>query len=47
MTQFTSKVQELGRVAIPKDVRVMEGIEPGDLVTLGVVKVKKAEVNKA
>ena len=41
MTQFTAQVQELGRVAIPKVVRDVEGIEHGDYVMVDVTKVQK------
>ena len=42
MQQFTGQVQELNRVAIPKTVREIEGIKPGDYVTIQITKVEKA-----
>jgi AbrB family looped-hinge helix DNA binding protein len=41
MKEFTCQVQAQGRVAIPKDIRTVEGIEKGDIVT---VKVQKAKM---
>jgi AbrB family looped-hinge helix DNA binding protein len=40
MSEFTGKVQALGRVAIPKDLREANGIKEGDLVVVNVRKVK-------
>ena len=37
---FTVTVQELGRVVIPKEIRDLRGIKPGDLVTMTVEKVE-------
>ena len=41
MTEFTARVQALGRVVIPEEVRIEKDIEQGDLV-----KVKDIEVVK-
>lgn len=42
MSEFTGKVQALGRIAIPKDLREANGIEEGDLVVVTVKKVINA-----
>jgi AbrB family looped-hinge helix DNA binding protein len=39
---FTSKVQALGRVAIPKEIRSALKIGKGDLVTITVQKIHSA-----
>ena len=44
MTEFTTRVQALGRVAIPKLIRETDGIEEGDTVTITVTKVRKKSV---
>jgi AbrB family looped-hinge helix DNA binding protein len=38
---FTARVQVLGRVAIPKDVREALLIEKGDLVSIRIRKLKR------
>lgn len=44
MSEFTAQVQTLGRIAIPKPVRDIEGIIEGDYV---VVTVRKTEKKRA
>ena len=39
MATFTGQVQELGRIAIPKTVRDVEKIKPGDYVEVTIRKV--------
>ena len=41
MTEFTARVQILGRVVIPDEVRKMKGIKQGDFVTLELKNVRK------
>ena len=43
MTEFTARVQALGRVVIPEEVRIKEDIQQGDIVTLGLFVVKKGK----
>ena len=43
---FTAKVQALGRVAIPKDVREVLSIEEGDLVSMRVRKIASARLQE-
>ena len=40
--QFRARVQELGRVAIPKELQDTEGIHAGDFVDVTVKLVRKA-----
>lgn len=35
---FTVKMQQIGRVAVPKEIRDALGIGPGDLVTITIEK---------
>jgi AbrB family looped-hinge helix DNA binding protein len=37
-TTFTVKMQQIGRIAVPKEIREALNIKPGDLVTVTVEK---------
>lgn len=44
---FTGKVQALGRVAIPKDLREVLSIKEGDLVEVEIRKITKSSLGRA
>jgi AbrB family looped-hinge helix DNA binding protein len=37
---FTARMQEIGRVAVPKAIREELGIKPGDLVTVTIERAR-------
>ena len=46
---FTARVQAIGRLAIPKEIREQLGIREGDLVTVSVEKIiaRKTKLSQA